>query len=262
MLLKAQNKKLLIEELNFFEVFLSSQRFKYLHSVIGNFSCIPSMEFLKSLADEALRKYERMHFEQPQIRVEKSWTGFIGEFVCEQYLRHQNKTIIQKPEVALKKGDYDLGDIWLESKNKEKIIINVSSRKLSRNDSITNFYENQHNYICLIPKDQIKQYTEKANYALFVFLIPQSDETMKIHTFDDSELKVKISLTVDFIIAGFLESTSISSLLEKKYYLNLVKGSSFIGMFNDLDYRVKMYTDNIGIPSTLLKPIQKLIDVI
>lgn len=123
MLLEKSGKKLLIKNLEFFEVLLNSEKFTYLHSIVGNFSCIPSAEFLKNLANEALRKYERMHFESTEVRIEKSWIGFVGELICEQFLKRYGKVIIQKPEIILNKGEYNMGDIWIKSRTGGKQLL-------------------------------------------------------------------------------------------------------------------------------------------
>lgn len=213
---------------------------------------------ISELLEEAMRKYPRMHADDPCTRLDKSWTGFIGEEIFKECLSHYGVSIEEKPKIDIKPGEYDQGDVWVRYKD-TTVVINVSSRKLSKNDDIQNFLSKQDWYIAFIPEDQVSQYVNRADLAVFVFLKPKSFKSVSIE-FQGEVLECKVYDSCDFIIAGYISSTDISQMIEKGYVKVFKKDEEFKGIYNDMGYSVKNHTVNVGIPVLILRPLQSLLD--
>jgi len=61
---------------------------------------LSNFDFIKSVWQEAQRKYQRMHFSTSSVRFNKSWTGEVGEQVVKHVFASKGIKIIQrKPQI-------------------------------------------------------------------------------------------------------------------------------------------------------------------
>jgi len=225
--------------------------YAYVGEIIFNAEYKLALEFIRSVKEEALRKYKRMHYETSATRFDKSWTGLLGEEVCKFVLskfilsKFKNVEICEKQKVYTR--GYDGGDVVLNVDNKQRII-NVSTRKLSKKDDVLNVVLRPDEYFVLIPEDQFEQYTVKSRLALFVFLKPKSENHVQI---DNDTLSVITK--ADFIIPGYLTNTDVLTLKEKGYIFFKRKEEKIRGLYDSLTYEVQMHTNNYVIFVNFLK---------
>lgn len=215
----------------------------FLHSLYGVVQLDPTDSDIGRLKAEAKQKYPRMHHGNENLRLDKTWTGEVGEMLVAEVL--DKFEIKANRSQGLTSTGYDNGDLHVDTGRGRKII-NISSRKLSKSDSIDNFYTNLDQYVALIPSDQINQYVNKSHYAVFVYLKP----------YEGSEKGV-IYLKYDFVIAGWLKNTDIQVFAEKESFF-LPKGAIFRGLYENMQNGVPMYTKNLAINVKLLRPLETL----
>jgi len=219
---------------------------------------LSNIDFVKRVWQEAQRKYERMHFSTPSIRFDKSWTGEFGEQIVKYLLVSRGIEIIQRKRQII--HGYDGGDLIIKYNNKE-MIVNVSSRKLSKNDDVLSVAINPHEYYCLIPVEQIGQYINRSQLAIFVFLLGKASEKCKIENYF-----IDVFTEIDFIVPGYLSAMDLKALKENNYINIKQKGEELKGLYNSLSYSIPMYTNNYVIPMSFLrkfkieKEIQQLVN--
>lgn len=214
----------------------------YTNAFCGNFTFKVTDQSLKLVSDlfsEAQKKYTRMHSDSKILRFEKSWTGFLGEMIVEETLGAKLLLDVEKRKVEIDSRGYDGGDVIFLKEGK-KFIVNVSSRKLSDSDEIKNVLDRPDHYFILIPEDQIHQY-EEADFGFFVFLRFEKDSAVPFKT--DSGV-VAIPVSGEFVVPGFLKSGDFKALGKNGNLSKIKKGEYISGLFSDLPYNVKMYTDN------------------
>ena len=220
--------------------------FAYKGNFIFDDNSLNAISILKSILDESAKKYTRMHFDNISVRFDKSWTGEVGEKICEYLIKNiRNINIVNKKKQII--NGYDGGDINIIINNEESII-NVSSRKLSSYDNVLNVVKKPDEYFVLIPVDQFIQYTQKANLALFIFLKPTNQKTVLIGNKD-----IEFFTEADFIVPGFLTNNDLLAMKNSGYITVKKKNDIIKGLYNSLRYDVKMYTDNYVIFVNLLK---------
>jgi len=220
--------------LNFLWLKSDNESFAVRKSAFGSIEIIPSVDFLEVFLRVALKKYERMHCDSPKKRLDKSWTGYVGEIIVSCVVKKLKPALEflkvpilpnepQALEVLMKDLEkeedcyYDEGDLWIKLPSREsKLIINVSSRKLSGKDKIENAIKFPQNYICLIPVDQINQYTKKANFCFFCFLIPLRSKSFSI-PFQSDCLFVELPVSWNWIVPGFLTASDLSFMVQNFY---------------------------------------------
>lgn len=206
---------------------------------------LSNFDFVKYIWQEAQRKYERMHFSTPSVRFDKSWTGEIGEQVVKYLFTSRGIEIIQKKRQII--HGYDGGDLFLRYNNRE-IIVNVSSRKLSKNDNILNVIIRPDEYYCLIPVEQIGQYLDRAHLAVFVFILEKASEKCQIE-----DNFIEVSTEIDFIVPGYLSAKDLKALKDNNYINIKQKGEKLRGLYSSLSYPITMYTNNYVIPLSFLR---------
>jgi len=216
-----------------------------------SFSSINSEKpnIIESIFVEAQRKYPRMHSDNVSKRFGKSWTGYIGEEVIKVVIKEQFDSEILARSVNIDSSGYDGGDVYFMHNNKQ-LISNVSTRKLSANDSIRNVVVAPQNYFALIPTDQFNQYTSKCDLAFFVFILFDKQSIVNI-TID--EFNLSVNLTGSWIVPGYLKSADLKNMKSNSYLYIKKKGDILKGLYSDLEYGIPMYTDNFVIFINMLR---------
>jgi len=207
-------------------------------------------EFLLRIYKEAQRKFGRMHKDNPEMRFDKSWSGEIGEevsrFITTQKL---NRQLSNEPKKIV--NMYDGGDIkYIE--NKQEKVINVSSRKLSPRDNLTNFISSPNDYFGLIPLQQMTHQYLKAAEAHFVFLLYENGKIIRGVNIGEG-ITIDVPYSVKWVAPGFLTSQDLKRMMEDKFLPLKKNGEILKGIYGNLPYNIKMYTDNIVIPVSLLR---------
>jgi hypothetical protein len=228
-----------------------------IHSFCGSFNFNinkESNEPLFKLFREAQLKYSRMHYGDPSIRFEKSWTGYIGELCVIETLKKKLNLTVNETEIIIDENGYDGGDIHF-IRNSKKYTVNVSSRKLSSKDEILNVITKPYQYFILIPIDQIDQYINRSDLAFFNFIKYNNDSLIEKEI---EGVSVKIHTSGKFIIPGFLMSSDISYLKNSGFLQKVSKGMILKGLYGDMNYSVPMYTNNYVLFSSHLRKFQKI----
>ena len=194
-----------------------------------------------------------MHYGRPELRFDKSWTGEVGESTVKKVFEDLfGLTILPKPEGLTETG-YDYGDVhFSKSKSDGRLVANVTSRKLSKYDSVVNIFINPDQYYVLIPNDQLRQYTTRSNFCFPVFIKYTEYEEFTL----SSDLEVSVPTRGISIIPGFLTNEDIKSLVKKNVAFIRSKGQVLRGLYDDLSYSVPMYTNNYVIPTNLLRNLE------
>jgi hypothetical protein len=206
---------------------------------------LSNFDFIKSVWQEAQRKYERMHFSTSSVRFDKSWTGEVGEQVVKHVFASRGIEIIQRKRQII--HGYDGGDLLIKHNNRE-MIVNVSSRKLSKNDNVLNVVIKPDEYYCLIPAEQIGQYVDRSQLAVFVFILGKTSEKCQI----ENDF-IDVFTEIDFIVPGYLSASDLKALKDNNYVNIKQKGEKLRGLYNSLSYPIPMYTNNYVIPLSFLK---------
>jgi len=134
-----------------------------LKGIIVRFSIELDEDVIRKVFYEAQKKYQRMHYESSEQRFDKSWTGEVGENTVKEILQKVFSLKISAKPGKLTETGYDYGDVHFG--NSIKFVANVTSRKLSKYDNEINIFTRPDQYYVLIPKDQLKHYTERSNFC-------------------------------------------------------------------------------------------------
>lgn len=192
-------------------------RTSVLKGAIVKFSIEINEEIIWRVFHEAQKKYQRMHYGKPELRFDKSWTGEIGENTVKKILGEIFRLkIFPKPQKLTETG-YDYGDVHFGKSldSNEKLIANVTSRKLSKYDDEINVFVKPDQYYILIPRDQLSQYTKRSDFCFPVFI----KYTKYRKNFVLNDLKINIPIEGISVIPGFLTNRDIESLVKKKLLL-------------------------------------------
>jgi len=215
--------------------------------------------YIEGLYKEALKKYARMHCDDPSKRFRKTWTGEMGQKCFEHVLSSiYNKEVIRSKQII---GQYEVDTDVRFVENGEQKNIAISTREISKRDSINYFLENPNEFLALIPVGQQRQYIDSKLWAaVFVFLKYDRDTV----DFKIDNVNLQIPVSTSWICAGQLRRDILvhklitNSLLDASFKIKkqgeIIKIMDKNGIFK---FNLPMYTDNFVIPLSSLNSLPK-----
>jgi len=215
--------------------------FRFTGHLIFNHDTQVDIDFLRRTYNEAQVKYARMHADRPLLRFDKSWTGVVGEEIVKHIITQELGFQLSNNNQVIDAQGYDGGDVRFTENGVVKII-NVSSRKLSLQDSIENVLNEPDKYFALIPTDQLNQYTIRSNYAYFVFLLFNNANQVNVNIGDN--ITINLYTAAEWIVPGFLKNTDLTYMNANSFLFTKLRNSNLNGLYGDLAYNINMYTNN------------------